>query len=155
MSNLATKAEFTRDAPKQLVVEETSKLDERIICGLPRIKSMGNYITKLRNKRFESFKKYITDIPNFLKYNLREENFLISDSGCDNSERYIIFMRKFDRNWIKKSKNWIIDGTFYTAPKNFLQVLTIHGFLFGKSFPLVYILLTSKNKSLYELVFEK
>jgi hypothetical protein len=62
-------------------------------------------------------------------------------------------MSDFDKKQLIKSKIWLIDGTFYTAPRQFSQVIVIHGFLFGKTFPLVYVLAGSKKEILYKKIF--
>jgi hypothetical protein len=49
----------------------------------------------------------------------------------------------------------MIDGTFKSAPSGFCQLLTIHGRIFGKTFPIVYILLKNKTEELYCLAFLK
>jgi hypothetical protein len=49
----------------------------------------------------------------------------------------------------------IIDGTFWSVPNAFTQLITISGCFFGKKFALVYCLLSSKQESLYKQVFNK
>lgn len=48
----------------------------------------------------------------------------------------------------------IIDGTFNSAPKNFLQMITIHGKIIGKSYPILYILMSNKSEIAYRNVFQ-
>jgi hypothetical protein len=156
MSMLKEKALTTRDRRKELITQFTSILDDERLKNLPCIKSLGNQVTKIRNKNFEHFEsKEDYDIPEFLVNNFRKEKFLVFDSGCKDDERYIVFMSKFDENWLNKANTWLIDGTFYSAPKNYTQILTVHGYLFGKSLPLVYILSKSKKQSNYEKIFNK
>ncbi|KFD47098.1 hypothetical protein M513_12008 [Trichuris suis] len=53
---------------------------------------------------------------------------------------------------------WITDGTFKTVLSVFYQLYTIHEPITTgscRSFPLVYILMTGKSKTLYECAFEE
>ena len=45
------------------------------------------------------------------------------------------------------------DGTFAISPRLFYQVFTIHGFKYGKLFPLVYCILPAKSREVYNTVF--
>jgi hypothetical protein len=56
---------------------------------------------------------------------------------------------------LRNSRAWLCDGTFYSAPSNFLQVYVIFCSIFGKSFPVLYILLKDKSQQSYERMFEK
>lgn len=46
------------------------------------------------------------------------------------------------------------DGTFSISPVQFYQLYTLHGLVFGKVFPLVYIFLNRKTQSLYTKVLQ-
>ena len=52
-------------------------------------------------------------------------------------------------NTLKKCNTWLIDGTFHITPRTFKQVLIIQGDFIDKTYPLAYILLTSKDTKLY------
>jgi hypothetical protein len=49
----------------------------------------------------------------------------------------------------------MIDGTFKSVPHDFFQLLTISGFVFGKSYSLIYVLMSDKSQVSYEKVFLK
>ncbi|KAG0439069.1 hypothetical protein DMUE_2689 [Dictyocoela muelleri] len=42
------------------------------------------------------------------------------------------FITNLNLNILSKSKVWLVDRTFYTAPKNYSQIYIIHGLYFGK-----------------------
>ncbi len=46
------------------------------------------------------------------------------------------------------------DGTFKTCPRLFYQIFTIHAFFHGQQFPLVYCLLPSKSREVYNRMFD-
>ena len=48
-----------------------------------------------------------------------------------------------------------MDGTFWTAPKHFFQLFTIHGTVGGKSMPFIYAFMGDKREESYRAVFRK
>lgn len=50
---------------------------------------------------------------------------------------------------LKNSRTWIIDGTFFMAPKEYYQILVICGSINSKFCPLLYCFLTGKSENIY------
>jgi hypothetical protein len=55
---------------------------------------------------------------------------------------------------ISNACTWLVDGTFRSAPPNFLQLITLQGYLYGKVYPLVYVLTINKKEETYFEVFK-
>ena len=55
---------------------------------------------------------------------------------------------------MKNSSYWIADGTFKVVPKEFFQLYTIHGHVFNKTFPLVFVLMSDKLETSYKKVID-
>jgi hypothetical protein len=53
------------------------------------------------------------------------------------------------------TETFIIDGTFKSSPRGFYQVVVLHGHIFGRTYPLVYILLSNKTENSYLRAFSK
>jgi hypothetical protein len=51
------------------------------------------------------------------------------------------------------SEVWIVDGTFSSDPVKFYQLVTIHAYILGKSFPAFYISMKNKKEKSYEEAF--
>lgn len=64
-------------------------------------------------------------------------------------ERFYIFMSGFQAEKLCKCDLWPKDGTFKSCTSGFYQLLPIQGFIYGKCFQFAFILLTSKQESLY------
>jgi hypothetical protein len=47
----------------------------------------------------------------------------------------------------------LADGTFRSAPSDFLQIYTIHGIYFENRAPLVYSFMKGKNENSYNVLF--
>ena len=76
-------------------------------------------------------------------------------SGINDESRIIIFVTKYKEGFICKTNTCLIDGTFKTAPLGFYQILTIHGYFLGRSYPLIYIFLKNKTEMIYTKAFIK
>ncbi|KAG0439061.1 hypothetical protein DMUE_2696, partial [Dictyocoela muelleri] len=61
----------------------------------------------------------------------------------------IIVFNEENKSLIGKSKIWICDGTFKTAPNNFYQVFVIHCSVYNGFLPLIHILLPNKTEETY------
>ena len=80
----------------------------------------------------------------------RGEAFCVYDSGNKSESRIIIFTTETNVTHLKNSYVWLLDGTFKVVPKEFYQLYIIHGKIFGKIFPLLYILMSNKTQFDYE-----
>jgi hypothetical protein len=54
-----------------------------------------------------------------------------------------------------KIETFVIDGTFKSLPSGFYQVVFLHGYIFGKTYPFMYILLSNKTKNYYFRAIKK
>ena len=116
---------------------------------------MRDAITRTRNKQNNFVPNFTEDIPVELRQDLRGEMFFRYDSGINDESRIIIFATKYKEGFICKTNTWLIDGTFKTAPLGFYQILTIHGYFLGRSYPLIYIFLKNKTEMIYTKAFIK
>lgn len=74
---------------------------------------------------------------------IKEESFLLSnnyDIGI------VIFSCRTNLVCLAKCKIILVNGTFYSAPKFFLQMFTVDGLLNEEYIPLVFCLLKNKKK---------
>ncbi|KAG0434997.1 hypothetical protein DMUE_4940 [Dictyocoela muelleri] len=75
-----------------------------------------------------------------------DNNIFLQYSDLNNGEKLMIFITNENLNILSKSKVWLGDGTFYTAPNNYSQIYIIHGLYFVKILPLCYILMENKKR---------
>jgi hypothetical protein len=66
-----------------------------------------------------------------------------------------MFYSNDSRSNLQNAKTWLVDGTYKVCPSPFYQLYTIHGFLFGRCYPLVYVLCKSKTKKSYLRIFSQ
>ncbi|KAI5151345.1 hypothetical protein ENBRE01_2075 [Enteropsectra breve] len=53
------------------------------------------------------------------------------------------------KEFILKCDTVLVDGTFKVVPRDFTQLLSFNGILFGRAYPLVYIILSNKREESY------
>ncbi|XP_034936450.1 uncharacterized protein [Chelonus insularis] len=119
---------------------------------LPKLASMTRTVNRIRCKN----NPQLLDPPSRSQLELRGEwkqthkgdMFLLHDSG-GNKKRFLVFSTPKNLDVLKKCQQWLSDGTFNAVPSIFSQLYTVHGFIDGKSIPLVYALLPNKSKKIY------
>ena len=74
-----------------------------------------------------------------------------------NLEKYIIFASQFQLKLYNEVDQLFIDGTFKVAPKEWLQLINIFGYIKNRNIyiPLTFALLSSKIEQLYDEVFSQ
>ena len=82
-----------------------------------------------------------------------KQSFVFHDSGADDPRRLIMFGTSSFIELLSDA-DLFCDGTFSCTPLPFSQVYSIQALVEGKSMPIVYALLTNKDKSLYTRVLE-
>ena len=92
-------------------------------------------------------------LPNFLLHtlgngNVKEELFLMHDSGIDDEERFFIFGSEKNIKHLEDA-HVFADGTFDIAPLLFLQVYSLHAIVQGRCLPMIYGVLPRKTQEMY------
>jgi hypothetical protein len=64
----------------------------------------------------------------------------------NDKNRFVIFAIDFEISWLKKAKTILIDGTFWSSPNGFTQLITIHSICLENNFILAYILAANKKE---------
>ena len=88
-------------------------------------------------------------LPPTCQLTVNEEDFVAYDGRSDKGSRILIFATKRNLETLAEYPNWITDGTFYVAPKQFYQSFSIHAVIDGKCLPLVFALLADKTQDTY------
>ena len=94
-------------------------------------------------------------IPPKYKITLKQEPFLLYDSGYGDNKRMIVFSTPKFLSLLQQSNTWYADGTFKVVPEYFFQLYTIHAEKDGYVFPCVYALLPDKRECTYNILLRK
>jgi hypothetical protein len=89
-----------------------------------------------------------------LRYTLRNELFLLHDSGFLDTKRILIFSTSKNLEALKNCEMINVDGTFRSIPKGFYQLLSIFGFVYGRAYPLAYCIISDKSFETYSKIFK-
>jgi hypothetical protein len=101
ISNLKEESVKSFETNKKILAKLTSSLDDSEIKNLPQLRSLKNFITKERNKNFKNYKLVNAEIPECLRKNLRNEEFLRFESLDEINSKFIIFFSKFAKSFLK------------------------------------------------------
>jgi len=86
-----------------------------------------------------------TDYGQFLRY----------DNACANSRVLLFFSKHAISIFKKHTETMFLDATFYAAPADFYQLLTIHGSYKGTSYLIGFSLMQEKTEANYKLVLKQ
>ncbi|XP_064458848.1 uncharacterized protein LOC135369112 [Ornithodoros turicata] len=81
---------------------------------------------------------------------LQGKLFLRYDTICDDGSRVIVFCTDENLAYLESSTTWLMDGTFKTVSRLFEQLYTIHAYVQGSLFPLVYCLMSRRTQLAYQ-----
>jgi hypothetical protein len=120
---------------------------------MPTLHSLDTAMYRQRQKHMPPLPSIRSDIkiPEIFKQTLAGEDFVI-DCTADND--LIIIGSPSNLKHLYQAKIVTMDGTFDGAPKLFTQLFTIHAFYDKKLLPLVFVLMSSKDRASYAKLFE-
>ncbi|KAF7685046.1 hypothetical protein CDIK_4205 [Cucumispora dikerogammari] len=153
MAKLKDRIINTKENSRNIITDMLSKTEENLLIAIPPISYLVDKSTRIRNNGFERFQPDYEDFPDSLKKTMRKETFLQFDSGIECPNRVVLFYSLPTIEYLKKSDVIMMDGTFKICPPSFYQIYTIHGVIYGKSFPMIYIIMKNKTQSAYSLAF--
>ncbi|KAG0435992.1 hypothetical protein DMUE_4439 [Dictyocoela muelleri] len=120
---------------------------------IPNIRNIQIYNTRKNNNKNELKNENDIEILEIYKNTFNNDLFLQYDNKSS-TNRIIIFYTEELFKILKASNIICVDATFFTAPKNFSQLLILHGKYFKKTIPCVYVFMTNKTEESYFQVFE-
>lgn len=145
----------THKIPLKIVTDITKTISDESVRYLPKFKTMIDSVNKKRNKLLEKYDVLNDDIPELYHFDLTGDKFLLHDEGVESKNRYVIFMSHSNFNYLKNADSVLVDGTFWSVPSNFFQLITINVHLFGRFFPVCFILFVNKTEYSYVNAFTK
>lgn len=91
------------------------------------------------------------EIPNEYSITIKEKQFVLIDTK--DIKRIIIFVTKDFFKKMCSTDTSYGDGIFYSVPKQFYQLCSLHGFYKEEMIPFIYILLPDKKERTYLKMF--
>lgn len=143
----------------QILQTAKSSSDELILSELPSTSALRQVVYREKKKGKPNVIEP-TDIYFQIHHDelqIQNNNFVICDEIFDDNKRIIIFSCPKMIDFFGRSKLLIMDGTFYIAAMNFLQLYVIHGNIFEENthtYPLLFALCTHKDKKTYNKLFD-
>ena len=129
------------------------------VAQLPKLESVKRTIRTYKSRSEENCGNPTCAaeiiVPEKYKVTLKQEPFLLFDSGYGDVNRMIIFAAPRFLSLLADSRTWYADGTFKVVPEYFFQLYTIHAEKDGFVYPCVYALLPNKTSSTYRRLLNK
>ena len=160
LETLKKAASNTHVQPAQIIQDTIINMPESSYSYMPNKQALGKQISRVRNKDGPSQPQSLDQInvPIELRRTIKDEEFLVRDIEFS-GERIMIFCAESNLQYLQDARYWIMDGTFKTVPKLFLQMYTIHALVGGENnarvLPMVYALMTGKSEECYNQLFQE
>ncbi|KII61887.1 hypothetical protein RF11_14163 [Thelohanellus kitauei] len=158
-ADIRERAKYGVEKPRQIIVNSSVGVTLEAANFLPSYIASQRTIERKRkrpdvnNSRPNTVQEII--LPEELKLTTRSQNFLLWDSGNEDTNRMFMFGTSNNLQLLENNPHWFMDGTFKIAPEIFLQVFTIHALVNNRVIPLIYVLMGKKTQADYERVFER
>ena len=122
---------------------------------IPKRKHICNIINYARAKgrpRHPTSTEFTLDLDSI------PENFLVDDIKTDNGQHHIILNTQYQRELLKNSPKWFLDGTFKLVKKPMMQLFSVRVFVRGidgaiKQVTVAYVLMSRRQISDYVKIF--
>jgi hypothetical protein len=155
--NILHRAQASLDAPRQIIGNEVAQVREEVAQALPTYNALSLGIRRKR-KAYDlpGNPASVADLqlPQHLTRTLKDENFLLHDTGTEDDKRMLMFATNSNLELLRHSNVWFGDGTFKVVPAIFEQLYTIHALVNGEVMPAVYVLMNGKSEEDYNRLFE-
>lgn len=155
VARLKIAASVSQEAPAKLINTELSKdLPPEYRGYWPKESAVKRTIQRQRRKVMPDIPKSLDEltIPEDWQKSGKGDQWLLCDTHYG-SDRLLIFCTDTNLRHLCRSTVWYGDGTFSVAPQHFYQLYTIHGVVMGELLPLMFCILTKKNRVTYIEMF--
>lgn len=152
LNKITEMAKHTELRTNKILSIELANLDPNEQMFLPQTRTIKDRIRRIKKQNFK-FTEKENDYADENKKTNSGYNFLLYDTNSNDSERILIFCNEQYYDSITTTNCLIMDGTFYSAPRNFAQLYIIHFTKFGKPYPGIYIFLKDKKEETYKKMF--
>lgn len=130
-----------------------------ILSAVPEYNNIKTSLYKTRNRHLNVQKTHFFKRADIVVPEKFTSGFLLFDDGVGSDNRMIAFATEKARNVIEKTDTFFSDGTFWTCPKLFSQLYTIHGDISSSEtetniVPLIYILMPNREQHTYHRAFQ-
>lgn len=137
----------------ELVALRTDECPDNVARHMPTFQQVKDSLYRQRRKKLPSLPKNRSSIHLEEEWTrtLSDDDFLQINDGDDN--KILVFSTIKNMRYLSTCPTVYGDGTFFASPHLFLQIYTLHGFVDGQMFPLVYSFLPDKSQATYERLF--
>lgn len=153
-ANLKKNAKTIEKKPCQIIQSSIINCEEQMRIYLPSNNAQNLRIKRVRKNNCSKEPTTIAEIsiPETLKF-IEGEMFVLVEKSFGENEKIIILGSQSNLKLLGEAKCWLMDGTFKVVPSIMRQLYTIHGKIGSEVVPLVYCIMSSKSKIVYDEFF--
>lgn len=120
-------------------------------------KDQASCFNKIRKKLAPAQQRGLMSIESLTgEYSVTSDGLpLLRYDNLNASNRILIFYSDRSMNALSKCSTFFSDGTFDAAPKDFMQMYTIHGVKDGQTFPAVCVFSEHRDEETYRVIFDE
>ncbi|KAJ8681079.1 hypothetical protein QAD02_016866 [Eretmocerus hayati] len=118
--------------PAQILRTELPSAGAGVLARLPERENLKKSMRRARREDLPANPNSLNDlgdVPHRFTRTLKDDRFLIHDSGISPTSRVLVYATKQNLEYLAKSTTWLFDGTFKVAAAIFLQLFTILGII--------------------------
>lgn len=145
-ANMKRRGETTEESTRSIVQNELMRVKIGAAHLLPKLQTLSRDVRRHRQIAGPN------DQVDIMVYSLTQSN---TPFIRINRENMIVFAADDDLDFLSRSRHWFADGTFRVSPIGYDQLYTIHGFINGEVFPVVYALLSERTEQSYQQLFQE
>ena len=152
LKSIKEKVEKNPSEPVRRVFDKAVEEDSGDSDEVPFFESVRSRIKRMRSKLLPAIPSGVSDVDITGEWGKtwKGKKFM---THLDNNAGIAVFTTKRFLKALQKADCLYVDGTFHTAPKPYMQFVTIHGKIGGFVVPLVFILSTGKISTQYRSAF--
>lgn len=145
-------APTSREPPARIVQQESNAMISSARQQLPTENALKQLLRRTRNAGRPREPESLDDLElgEDCKFTLQGKSFLRCNVTCDDGARVIVFTTDENIRHLASSRTWLMDGTFKTVSRLFEQLYTVHGYVQGSLFPLVFCLMSRRTQLAYQ-----
>ena len=143
----------TTEKPNETINKYMIGENQYLAGEMPPYRQIVDGITAVRRRKGIIIPKNKNKLDEEFKFSKNNQNFLFFDNEDTAGHRILIYATYANLIHLSHTQLIVCDGTFFACPAPYTQIYTLMGYIRGKCYPLVYVLMETRTKESYQMLF--